>query len=223
MKLLYKLPSRSRPQKLFAAIDNILLMAKHPDFAILVTLDIDDDTVANTPVLKRLYAYPQIDAYCGTSLSKISAVNRDMAFAPNWDIVIATSDDMEFIKPGFDLDIIADMPEHLDAVIHYPDGFPHGDILSLPVMGRKYYERLGYIYNPIYQSLFCDNEALIVAERMGKLIKSDRAIVRHNHPAWGQCAMDAQYRRTEALYAVDKKTFERRTRLNFPIKTNFPI
>ena len=176
----------------------------------------------NEQVRKRIETYgPTVKVVWGKSTSKIHAINRDMP--DDWDIVIATSDDMEFIMPGFDLQIIKDMADNFpdgDGVLHYKDGFEHGDILSLPVIGKAYYDRFGYIYHPSYQSLFCDEEAIMVARSLGKLYSSDIEIVKHNHPANIGGHVDPQLQQTQKLHAVDKITFERRKRSNFfiPIK-----
>lgn len=217
MRIVYKFPSRSRPAKFFACLDNILAMGRHDDFIIIPTLDDNDHTI-NDIFKKRLVEYgPKVLPVFGRSTSKIHAVNRDMPASP-WDIVIATSDDMEYVQEGFDLEIINHMmtlfPD-TDGVLHYPDGYAHGDILSLPVIGRKYYERFGYIYHPSYQSLFCDEEAILVARNLGKLASLQDNLFRHNHPTWTGVQMDAQYKYTERFHAVDKNTFIRRRQRNF--------
>lgn len=217
MRIIYKFPSRSRPAKFFACLDNILAMAVRDDFIIVPTLDDNDHTI-NALFKERLSDYGEkVQPVYGRSTSKIHAVNRDMPTGP-WDIVIATSDDMEFIQKGFDLDIINHMltifPD-TDGVLHYPDGHDHGDILSLPVIGRKYYDRFGYIYHPSYVSLFCDEEAILVAKNLGKLASLQDNLFQHNHPTWTGQGMDAQYKYTERFHAVDKSTFMRRKQRNF--------
>lgn len=217
MRIIFKYPSRSRPEKFFAGLDNILAMAKHDNYLIIPTLD-DNDHAITAAFRAKLAAYgPKVKPIFGRSTSKIHAVNRDMP-TDAWDIVIATSDDMEFTEPGFDMQIIQNMEmlfPDTDGVLHYPDGFAHGDILSLPVIGRKYYDRFGYIYHPSYQSLFCDEEAIAVARSMGKLASLETNLFRHNHPTWGSGKMDAQYKYTEGFHAVDKRTFQRRQQRNF--------
>lgn len=192
-------------------------MAKHDDFVIIPTLDDNDWTI--TELFKeRLKEYgPKIQPVYGWSVGKINAINRNMPTDP-WDIVIATSDDMEFIEQGFDLRIIEHMMNlfpDTDGVLHYPDGYAHGDILSLPIIGRKYYDRFGYIYHPSYVSLFCDEEAIEVAKSLGKLASLSDNLFRHNHPTWTGVQMDAQYRYTERFHPVDKRTFESRKRRGF--------
>lgn len=218
MRILVKFASRSRPDKFFKCLDNIISMSTSDDFSIIATLDEDDYSMYNDHVRNKLLTYPKVIADWGKSRSKIHAVNRGIEKYTDWDIVIATSDDMEFLEKGFDEQIISDMQAHFpdtDGVLHYKDGFDHGDILSLPIIGKKYFSRFGYIYHPAYTSLFCDEEAIIVAKALNRVHMSDKNLFKHNHPAWIPGLMDRQYKHTESFHPVDMKVFERRKRNNF--------
>lgn len=217
MRILYKFASRSRPDKFFACLDNITSLAGNDDYQILATLDIDDPSMFNDEIKEKLKNYPKVKAYWGTSKNKIDAINRDMDFADPWDILINMSDDMLFIKPGFDLHIIQDFQEFgLDTLMHYPDNKAGHLLITMAIMGKTYYDRFGYIYNPEYKSLFCDNEQQEVAKMLGKYQLVRKRLFDHNHPAWGLCEKDAQYIHTESFYYEDQETFNRRKSLSFP-------
>lgn len=216
MKVLIKFPSRSRPDKFFRCLDNITQNAKHSDYQILCTFDIDDPSMFNEEVKEKLKAYPKAKAYWGTSRDKVDAINRDMEFANPWDIVINMSDDMWFVKPGFDLEIIKDFErEGLDVLMHYPDNKAGKNLITMAIMGRTYYDRFGFIYNPEYKSLFCDNEQQEVAKLLGRYVFSNKRLFDHNHPAWGLCDKDDQYIHTESFWKEDEATFHRRKAINF--------
>src|ERR1700744_2459412 len=102
MKILYKFPSRQRPDKFFEALDNIKRLSDFECWEVLATLDEDDHYMNNDIVKKRLQEYPMVKAIYGTSTSKVNACNRDMDQAGEWDIVVLMSDDMKFLKKGFD-------------------------------------------------------------------------------------------------------------------------
>lgn len=227
MKIIYKFPSKSRPEKFFAHLQNIITNAKHDEYTIYPTLDENDYTItaefwerlANINMELQLTGYRDIIPLFGKSTSKINAVNRDMP-TDNWDVLIVTSDDMEIIEEGFDLKIIEEFKlvfPDTDGAIHYTDGFKHDDILSWPVIGRKYYDRFGYAYFPGYQSLYCDEEAILVAKLLGKLISSTEKIIKHNHPANGSGETDLLYKYNDKFYPVDKALFQRRKARNFGI------
>ena len=97
-----------------------------------------------------------------------------------------------------------------DGCLWYNDGY-QDRICTLCIVGRKYYERFNYIYNPEYHSLFCDNEFTEVARSLGKIKYFDRVLFKHEHFAnTNETKRDSLYDRNEALFNIDKQTFERR-------------
>lgn len=226
MKILYVFPSRSRPSKLIATIENIISMAKHDNYTILVSMDVDDPTVATKSFNEKLLTYEKVKPVYGYSKNKIHAINRDVWMVKDFDILILMSDDMKFVVDGFDLDIISQFPcidkdvVDTDLFLHYPDGSPASDVLcTMSIMGRSYFKRFNYIYYPEYVNVYCDNEATQVARILGKYRFVNRQLFVHNHPAWGLAEMDDQYRLTEDKdnYAKDNEIFQRRIRHNFDL------
>jgi hypothetical protein len=88
----------------------------------------------------------------------------------------------------------------------------------LPIMGRKYYDRFGYVYHPSYQSFWCDNEFTQVALKLGKIKCINRKIIRHQHPSWdaGMQADDLYYANNQNWHK-DMANFKKRQRQGFPI------
>ena len=218
MKLIYKFATRSRPDRLFKCLKNMHAMMRHDDFEIRITADWDDDTMATKEVNDLVQCYKNTAIHYGTSTSKISAINRDMGLFGDWDILINMSDDMEFIQHGFDLTIIKDYQSTTgDLLMHYPDQAAGSALITMAIMDKKYYDRFGYIYNPEYKSLFCDNEQQDVAKLLGRYKFFKTRLFNHNHPAWGLAAMDDLMVHTESFHAEDKITYERRKAINFGI------
>lgn len=223
--ILYKFASRSRREKFFAAIDNIQSLSRHDNYVILATLDDDDGEMNTLEVRQRLSSYEKIIVDWGTSKNKIHAINRGMENLekiPFFDILIVMSDDMAFIKEGFDLDIIQDMKNHFpnyDGILHYPDGSPNSHILTMSILGRKWFQYTGSIYPEVYDSVCCDMEVQDVAIACGKLVFIEKNILSHNHPAWKKAEMDAQYRKTEdpAVHVKDRKMYDERKASGFNI------
>lgn len=222
MRILFKFPSRERPDKFFAALDNIRANVSSGNYMILATLDTDDATMNNDEVLSRLKDYNRfvLPVY-GQSTSKVHAINKDIELAgTSWDILCLHSDDMHFTKKGFDLEIIAAMQEHFpdtDGMLHFPDQVAGDKLCTYQIIGRKYYERSGYIYNPAYTSLWCDNEETEKAKMLGKYAFIDKAILEHRHHAWGFGPADALLRQTERFYRHDEKVYNKRKAANFYI------
>lgn len=211
--ILFNLASRSRPEKFKRLVQQITALCSEP-FTILAK--IDDDDPARNEYLKTEGIMFEV----GVSENKINAINRDIP-VEGWDIIVDVSDDFVFVKKGFD-DIIR---EHCgpDDYLHFPEEFADKEaaagrnerIVIMYCAGRDYYNRFGFIYNPVYKSLFCDNEGTQVARLLGRYKEVNEVIFFHAHPAAGYGTMDAQTRRTEAFYTEDKITYEKRQKEGF--------
>lgn len=209
MKILYKFPSRSRPHKLFKALDNMHAMMMHNDYEIQITADVDDASMV--AIKDQVEAYKNTFITYGISTGKIDAINRDMPLFTDWDILINMSDDMEFIQHGFDLTIIRDYQQTSgDILMHYPDQKAWFAMITMAIMDHKYYNRDGYIYNPVYKSLFCDNEQMEVAKMRGRYKYIKKRLFNHNNPMHGLAEKDALHLITLADHKQDKATFEKR-------------
>ena len=221
-RILYKYASRSRPEKFFACLDNIISLARHPNYIIQATLDLDDDTMTTPEVRDRINTYPQVKAYYGTSLGKINAINKDMEFAGDWDIGICTADDMVWQVEGFDLEIIKIFEENFpdyDGFVHLPDGTVNEKLPTMCIIGRKLYDYFGWFYNPLYWSVACDNEQFDVVRILGKYVYKPLKLFTHAHPIWNLAPMDALYLRNEApeAYAKDVQIYRERKDRNFDL------
>lgn len=221
-KILFKFPSRERPDKFFAALDNIHDLIGYDNFSILCSLDFDDKKMNTDYVRNRIMMYPKCIAAYWKSSCKVEAINRDMELSNEWDIGVLMSDDMKFLVDGFGKIIVEDMEEHfpdLDGVLHYPDGHANEKLITLSIMGKRYYERDNYWYNPIYKSVACDNEFTSVAYVRGKCAYLDKRLFYHEHPIWGYGESDNLLLRNEEpiQYQLDLNTLEQRKAINFGI------
>jgi hypothetical protein len=228
MRILYKFASRSRPYKFFDCVNKIRELSTHKDYFIWGTFDCDDDSMNNGVVLSRLKEYPEVRGWYGTSTGKINAINRDMDLIDqqghHWDICIVWSDDMQPLVKGFDSIIEDKMKEHwpdTDGVLHFPDSHAKHELITLSILGRKYYERDYWLYNPEYDSVSADNEFTWMAIIRNRHAFISMKIFDHFHPAWGMAPMDDQYRKTEnpVTYAKDGLTFAKRKAINFGLYT----
>lgn len=211
--ILFNFASRSRPAKFAKLVKQIHDYCTQP-FTILAKVDSDD------PKLDEYLATPGVTFAVGTSQNKIHAINRDIP-ADGWDIIVDISDDFVFTRKGFD-DIIR---EHCgaDDYLHFPEPFADNQaklgqnerIVIMYCAGKDYFNRTGWIYNPVYLSLFCDNEGTAVAKLNGRYKEVNRQIFFHAHPAAGYGVQDEQTKRTEALWKVDQITYKKRMKEGF--------
>ena len=72
-----------------------------------------------------------------------------------------------------------------DGVLWFNDGYQGNKLNTLCILGKKYYDRFGYIYNPEYISVWSDNEFMDVGNILGKQTYFDEVIIQHQHPDWG--------------------------------------
>jgi hypothetical protein len=226
-KILFKYASRSRTQKFFVGLDNILTnLSDLNNFCILISLDIDDYSMNNKETINRLLEYvnkypEKIIIKFGSSKNKIDAINRDVNEIKekfNFDILVNFSDDMEFIEHSFDEIIRGKFfmfyPD-TDGNIYFNDGFTGERLSTMSIIGRKYYDKFNYIYHPSYHSLWCDNEYTEVAKRNQKLLYFHENIFKHNHPANIGGFMDEQLIKTESFSEIDRQNYEKRFNNNF--------
>lgn len=213
--ILVKFPSRSRPEKLLSTLSLYRKLAGDlSKIKFSITLDSDDSTV--TPEL--IEKLEPANVIVGVSGSKIKAVNRDMDKAGEFDILLLASDDMIPQVYNYDLLIRSKMRElypDTDGVLWFNDGFQKNKLNTLSIMGRKYYERFGYIYHPAYASLFCDNEFTIVADRLGKQTYIDMIIIKHEHPLFTGTGNDSLYVENDKYFVRDRDVFKSRLLNNF--------
>ena len=216
MLIHYNFATRNRPQKMAEAIGTIIALSADQNYTIGLTIDDDDSTTLNSHQLVDVLQSDQIKVNPGRSSSKVHAINRGMA---GWsgDIVVNMSDDMRFIKRGFDGDIIQAFQGERDQFIHFPDGHVNQVLPTMSIMDRSYHERFNYIYHPDYKSLWCDNEAMDVAQQLGRYKYIDLQIFSHEHPAWTGEPADALLMHTESFFGTDQETYKRRSKLGFPI------
>jgi len=220
---LFKYPSRNRPERFFAGLDNITNNISDKDYYhISCTLDLDDLTMNNTAIKERLATYPNISIEWGSSKSKIDAINRNMPDI-DWDILIVMSDDMMYNVFGFDVMIGVDMltwfPDY-DGLGHWPDQDAKENLATMYVAGRKFYDRFGYIYHPSYKSLWADNEVMDVAQKLGKYKYMGYQINVHLNPAYGHLPKDEMFIEQQGYWGYDEMNYHKRKAMNFDLNIN---
>jgi len=227
--ILIKFPTRTRPQKFFDGLNNILNTAADlKNITIVITADEDDDTMYNAETLTQLKPYlalhKNIKLMFGISKSKVHAINRDMEKFTDFDICLVMSDDMEFLVYGWD-NLVRDQFKQLypnfDGNLHFNDGFVDERCCTMLIMGKRYYDRFGYLYNPEYLSLECDVEHTMVAKKLKRMAYFNNKVIRHNHPVNTSGVRDALLEITEGQGAQDKVTFDKRAAINFGLTDEY--
>lgn len=218
MKILFKIASRERPSWLMRLLKNIEEnISVNREYEIIISIDNDDKTFDQ--IKNSIPFFKNISVYKSERTNKIGAINRDIEKAKiDWDVVMAVCDDMLFTFHNWDVEmenlIRSDFRDN-NFFAHFSDGNTFEAIPSLSIIGRQAYEMDGYIYNPIYKSLWCDNEAKEVAIRRGHYKYYDLVFFNHIHPANFGIKQDNLYKHNESFYKSDRETYLKRERLNF--------
>ena len=212
MKFLFKYATRSRPKWFKDTLTRWIncLSGKH-EALFVVSIDEDDESMVNPDMINWLNARSDKVTYSIRKTgTKIEAINGDVK-GRDFDILVVVSDDMSPVFSGYDDTIARDMMTHfpqLDGALHYPDG-QRGDLITLSIMGKKLYDKLGYVYYPGYISMWCDNEFTDVVKAMGKYKYLPTIIVRHE---WMKDGADDLYKcnANKEWWAHDKALYEAR-------------
>jgi len=205
-RICYVFESRERPKKFFDCLDTIAALSVSANYFVWGKLDVDDPTI--TEYIPRLKEYPELTIKWGLSEGKIHAINRDNENIPPFDIICCHSDDMKFLKWGFD-DVIREHCGENDYV-HFPDGYADARLCTYPIMGKEYYNIDKFIYDPRFISVYADNLQFELAKKRGRYKFVNDKILRHEHPIAGYGFFDGLMKRTEdpLVYKKDQKTYQ---------------
>lgn len=223
MKLLIKFPSRGRPGKFMSVFNTYRkMLSGNREVSFLLSFDEDDSTMNNFGMrnwLKTLGS--NVHYHFGNSKTKIQACNADLDKAPEFDVVLLASDDMIPVQEGYDDVICSDMEKYFpdtDGVLWYNDGLVGKALNTLSIMGKKYFDRFGYMYHPEYESVFSDNEFMEVSRMLGKCEYIDRVLIRHEWVGMTEPNDPVhQKNHTQQFYDVDGQVLLRRRSKKFDL------
>lgn len=195
-------PSRGRPQKARQAYQEWVKNADN-DFEYVISIDNSDPTQTQ---YYRLFE--DCNLIINPNNSIVGAVNMG-AKEVTGDIIVVMSDDFG-CPQGWDTIITQAMPLDRPAVIQVRDTI-QDEIVTLPIINRMMYEKLGWIYFPRYFSMFADNDLTESAKVHGELIKLD-VVFEHRHWLNGKSPNDATYQRenSQTAWNIGEKLFKAR-------------
>lgn len=235
-KLLIKFPTRQRPKKFYKTFrEYCRLLGGIAQVEFIVSIDDDDETMHPVSdvedVLNEIIQCvcfdktekPSVQVFSDRSNNKIHAYNRDVEKASiDWDMVFMAQDDMIPQIEGWDDVLLMAMEKYFpstDGVLWIDDGYVGRRLNTSVVMGRAYYDRFGWLYNPVYEGMWCDNELMFVANRLGRQAYIDWTVVKHEHPQNNpDVSEDALYEKYAYTYDTDQTTFRDREDEGFGVE-----
>jgi hypothetical protein len=217
MNILIKFPSRGRPDKFKNTLSIYLKRQsnKH-NIKFICSFDIDDSSMNSDDIKNYLNDKTNIKYYYGLSSNKIEAINANMDILESYDILILAADDLFPIIDEYDDIIVNDMIKYypdMDGTLHYmnPNWEERLDIGC--IMTKKYYDRFNFIYNPLYKSIYCDNEYMEVAKILNKHKYIPNQIFAHHY-----VISDPTANKNWIFNREDEETYNYRRQNNFFIE-----
>ena len=219
MNLLIKFPTRNRVDKFLQTLDLYVRYLDDKSTKIIVSCDNDDESMKEDYIQEVLEQYENVELHFGDNKSKIEAVNANLENV-DFDIILLASDDMIPKVKGYDTIIKNKMKElypDTDGILWFNDGFQKNRLNTLCILGKKYYDRFGYIYHPHYNSVWCDNEFMDVGNILKKQTYIDEVIIEHQHPDWGYGLRDEIHTTNQMNEQYDFMVYNKRKSINFEL------
>src|SRR5690606_13234289 len=205
-------PSRGRPQQAFDT------MTKWIDRAgarveYILSLDEDDPTLSE---YQRLFN-GQKSIVIDKNTSVVEATNV-AAKCSTGNILLYLSDDFDCFE-GWGYALEKEFSLYSGPVLLKVDDCLQRftvRILTIRIMNRECYDRLGYFWHPDYRSMWVDCDLYETASRRKMIQFAPHLKFEHLHPSNGKAKTDETYTRSAANWNQGKAVFDRRKRVNFP-------
>jgi len=90
-------------------------------------------------------------------------------------------------------------------------------VLTIPMMNRALYERLGYFWHGDYKSMFVDEDLYWTARKLNALKFAPHLKFEHQHVSVGKAQDDETYRNSAKNWDQGKALFAKRKAAGFPV------
>jgi len=160
-------------------------------------------------------AFP--DAAVSTGEGACAAWNEAAKHATG-DILVVLDDDWE-CPHGWDELIVSLMCNGAD-ILHVGDKHRKDDLICHPIISRRFYDTIGYVWHPGFKSVYCDNWFTTMAREWGYVDATEGGTVNlgflHANPSQGYGQEDdvARISNSGERYAHGKAVFDQLTRNN---------
>lgn len=152
--------------------------------------------------------------------------NRSVVDATNHGVKRASGDILIYLSDDFDC------PEDWDALIEREfegvttpmllkvddclQNFNVG-VVTIPIMNRALYEKLGYFWHPDYLSMHVDVDLFETCKKIDAIKYAPHLKFPHNHYSNGKAQHDETYKRSEGNWNQGLEVIKRRRAQGFPI------
>lgn len=219
MKISLIHPSRGRAEKSVNTLEQWVMTAGPVTLEVILSLDIDDPSRIEyqSRYFKSILKHNTIIIE-NNNTCVVDAANKAAGICMG-DILVYTSDDF-FPPNNWAKSLINEfIVDNRPIMLHVDDCLQKftARVLTIPIMNRTLYEKLGYFFHPDYKSMWVDCDLYETCDRIGAIKKAPYLKFPHEHHCIGKAANDETYRRSEANWNQGKRVFDRRKRQGFPI------
>lgn len=145
----------------------------------------------------------------------VQATNHAAAVSSG-DILVYVSDDFD-CPDNWDTLILKEMDLHTPMILKVDDCLQKfsTNILTIPIMNREMYKKLGYFWHPSYSSMFVDEDLFWTAKKTNSIKNCEHIKFKHLHYSIGACSNDMTYIRSSKNWEQGKRVFQHRKENNF--------
>ena len=230
-------PSRGRPEKSLATDKYWIDRAGNVEIELIVSIDANDQpreylsVYSNgDPIISMSERFGDTKEFymeapwkakffiiSGDNSCVVEATNK-AAERSTGDILVYLSDDFKCPENWGEL-LVREFEEDRPLLVKVDDCLQKFDVpvLTIPIMNRALYERLGYFWHPEYKSMAVDEDLYWTAKKLNAMKLAPHLAFPHEHPANGKAPDDETYRRSAANWDQGQAVFRRRKAAGFPI------
>lgn len=178
----------------------------------IISLDSDDPELEAYQIL-----FEDRTILVNANTCVVEAANH-AAKAATGDILVYLSDD--FKCPDNWGQLILEQFKDVTAplLIKVDDGYQvfGKDVLTIPIMNRALYEKLGYFFHPEYRSMFVDQHLYHTVNNVGAIRFCPHLIFPHEHYCNGKSKIDETYKRSNMNWDSGKALYAKHKSEGFP-------
>lgn len=174
-----------------------------------------DDTDSQIAAYQAIAARRGVRLIINANRTHVEASNA-AARAAQGDLLLQISDDFG-CPDNWDAALLAAIGDRREVAVFVDDGLG-AKTMTLPIIDRAYYERVGYVLHPGYAHMFCDNDLEELARRLGKLVDAKHLHFPHRHYIIGAAPFDDTYLKAARSWGRDERFFAKRQVCDFGLR-----
>ncbi len=169
--LLIKISTHECPDTFFATLDAYERnVSSQTQCHFLVTCDKNDSTMNNGPIIKKLNSYSNVRYEFVDNKTPVELSNSGLT-SEQFDLLLLAADDKEPCTYQFDKIIVEQYQKRFptfDGILVCKGGIRTPDADGIFAIGRSYYDRFGFVFNPAYEEFCASQELISVAKILKK-------------------------------------------------------